>query len=273
MGGNHGMTRLPRWLQRLIWQGVDRWWVDPLVARILDPLRDELHLPRQRHYFDHWLHSPRLTVGLFPDWYAPIQPDWHPAIRLTSFPLCDEVSRIPIPPALASLLDSGQRPLVFTPGSAMKHAHEFFDAAVQACQTLKLTAILLTSHQEQLPAHLPPNIHHFDFAPLSQILPRCAGLVHHGGIGTTAAALAAGIPQVIMPLSHDQPDNAARIVRLELGARLWPREFTAGRLSKLLQQLLKDPHMATNCRTAAGRLQSIDALTQTCQLIEQAVIS
>ena len=269
MGGNHGITPLPRWMQRLCWQAVDRWWVDPLVNPILDPLRQEMHLPRQRHYFAQWLHSPRLSIGFFPEWYAPMQPDWQEGIRLMGFPLCDDVAQIPIPAALEALLESGVRPLVFTPGSAMKHAHEFFDAATKASQVRKTPAIFLTTHREQLPDQLPSGMYHFDFAPLSQILPRCCGLVHHGGIGTTAAALAAGIPQIIMPLSHDQPDNAARIVRLGLGARLWPRKFTASRLGGLLEQILHDPQITTNCRNAASRLSKVDALEQTCQLIEQ----
>jgi rhamnosyltransferase subunit B len=49
------------------------------------------------------------------------------------------------------------------------------------------------------------------------LLPQVAALVHHGGIGTTAAALAAGIPQLIAPFAFDQFDNAARTVRLGVG--------------------------------------------------------
>ena len=92
-----------------------------------------------------------------------------------------------------------------------------------------------------MPATLPPRIHYRDFAPLSRILPLCSGLAHHGGIGTTAAAIAAGVPQIVMPLSHDQPDNAARVVRLELGGRLHPKQFTANCLADSDQTLDATP--------------------------------
>src|SRR6202012_1799180 len=56
------------------------------------------------------------------------------------------------------------------------------------------------------------------YVPLRALLPRCAALVHHGGIGTTAEALRAGVPQVIVPLAFDQFDNAARVRALGAGA-------------------------------------------------------
>lgn len=268
MGGNHGITLLPRFLQRAIWHGVDTFLVDPAVSATIDDLRAELHLPRQRHCFANWIHSPNLSIALFPDWYAPPQPDWPASLRQASFPLCDSVSGQSTPPALQQLLDSGTRPIVFTPGTGNIYAHQFFAAATAACCSLNRPAILLTTHRDHLPATLPPNIHHFDFAPLSQILPRCAALVHHGGIGTTAAALAAGIPQIIMPLSHDQPDNAARIVRHHWGLRLWPRRFTAKRLATSLDQLLSAPAIATATQSTATRLAQANGLTQACDLME-----
>ncbi len=268
LNGNSGITRLPQQIQRCIWWLVDRVLVDPPVAAILDDLRRDMGLRRQRRFFGNWLHSPSLTIGLFPDWYAPPQPDWPASVKLTSFPLCDAVAGHPTPPPLLHLLDRGERPIVFTPGTGNRHAHEFFDAAVQACRVLGRTGLLLTTHREHLPDALPPGIHHFDFAPLSEILPRCSALVHHGGVGTAAAALAAGIPQIIMPLSHDQPDNAARVVRNHWGERLWPRRFTGQRLAGSLDDLLSSKAVAASCQAAAARLADEDALRRTSELIE-----
>ena len=76
MQGDSGITRLPRPLQRLAWWMVDRMFVDPPLARILDEIRREMGLPRVRHFFDQWLHSPLRTIGTFPDWFGPMQPDW-----------------------------------------------------------------------------------------------------------------------------------------------------------------------------------------------------
>ncbi len=110
------------------------------------------------------------------------------------------------------------RRLVFTPGSANLFGRSFFDAAVGACQQLGRRGILLTRFAEQLPPSLPSGVVHFDFVPLSLLLPRCAAFVNHGGIGSVSQAMAAGIPQLMMPLAHDQIDNAARIARLGVGS-------------------------------------------------------
>jgi len=270
MGGNHGITKLPRWMQQSFWWGVDQFLVDPVVQRMVEPIRSDLHLPPQHRYFAHWLHSPLLTLGLFPDWFAPVQPDWPASVHLTSFPLSDTVSDQGVPDQLQHLLQT-QRPVVFTPGTGNLHAAAFFAAGIEACRALNLPAIILTPHREQLPPALPPTVHNFPFAPLSQILPRCAALIHHGGIGTTAAALAGGIPQIIMPLSHDQPDNAARIVRNGWGARLWPRQFTARHLTPLLRDALANQEMAHRCRAAAARLAQTNGLNTACELIESAL--
>ena len=74
--------------------------------------------------------------------------------------------------------------------------------------------ILLTKYDHQLPAKLPDTVRHFGFVPLSKLLPRTAALVHHGGIGSCAQGLAAGVPHVVRPMSYDQFDNSRRLVRL-----------------------------------------------------------
>jgi UDP:flavonoid glycosyltransferase YjiC (YdhE family) len=98
---------------------------------------------------------------------------------------------------------------------------------VDACRRLGRRGLLLSRYRDQLPADLPPGVRHFDYVPLSRVLPRAAALVSHGGIGTLSQALAAGIPQLIMPLGFDQFDNAARLGRLGVAATLTPRPSVA----------------------------------------------
>jgi rhamnosyltransferase subunit B len=88
---------------------------------------------------------------------------------------------------------------------------------------------------------LPDVVCPVEYVPFGRVLPRCAAIVHHGGIGTTAQGLAAGLPQVVMPMAHDQPDNAARLVRLGVGRSLPPREFHAANLGEALDQLVENP--------------------------------
>src|SRR5262249_16894786 len=144
--------------------------------------------------------------------------------------------------------DRGPPPVVFTAGSAMRQGHAFFAAAAEACRLMGRRGLLVTRYPEQLPSPLPEGVGHCRYMPFSQLLARSAALVHHGGIGTTAQAFAAGVPQLVMPMSHDQPDNAARVVRLGVGRSLPPRRFKAPAVARLLGELLSSPEVAARCR-------------------------
>jgi UDP:flavonoid glycosyltransferase YjiC (YdhE family) len=118
---------------------------------------------------------------------------------------------------------------------------------------------------------LPEGVRSCAYIPFSQLLPRAAALVHHGGIGTTAQALAAGIPQLVMPMSHDQADNAARIERLGVGRSLVPRRFQAPAVARLLDELLNSTAVATCCREVAQKFHGVDPIADACRLIEETV--
>ena len=81
-------------------------------------------------------HSPQRVLGLFPDWYAPPQPDWPTQVRLTGFPLYDDRRDQELPKAAEDFLAGGDAPVVFTPGSAMRHGREFFAESAAACRLL-----------------------------------------------------------------------------------------------------------------------------------------
>jgi len=71
--------------------------------------------------------------------------------------------------------------------------------------------------------------------------------VHHGGIGTLSQGFSAGVPQLVLPWAHDQPDNARRLERLGCGTFLTPRRFTAERVAAALQRLLGDADVRAAC--------------------------
>src|SRR5690606_36367768 len=126
-------------------------------------------------------------------------------------------------------------------------------------------------HAAQIPTDLPACVRHFSYAPLAEVLPRSAALVYHGGIGTLAAALAAGRPHLVMSLSHDQPDNAARLKRLGVGDELRPARFTAANVAHRLDWLLTDSQVARRCQELAERCQGCDGLGLSCDAVEQSV--
>jgi UDP:flavonoid glycosyltransferase YjiC (YdhE family) len=263
------LGRLPRFLRPCFYRVADRFFVDPLLAKQLNEFRRELGLAPVRRIFDRWLHSPQLVIGLFPDWFAAPQPDWPPNVYLTGFPLYDESDSREIPPELAEFLASGPPPVVFTAGSAMAQGREFFRTCAEVCRRAGWRGILLTQFPEQLPSPLPEGVHHFRYVPFSQVLPHAAAFVHHGGIGTTAQALAAGVPQLVTPLAHDQPDNAARVRRLGVGDYLRPNHYKTQNVIDCLSRLMESPAVRASCHERMHSLLAHQMLQRTCELIEQ----
>lgn len=266
--GGVNFTRFPMWFKRKFWEGADHWFIDPHLVPSLNALRAKLGLAPISRPLDGYWNAPQLTIGLWPDWFGPKLPDHPPQLRLTGFPLYDEADHHDLDPDLDEWLNAGDPPIAFTPGSAMVHGHAFFDAAAKACERIGRRGLLLTRHIEQIPGHLPPTVRHFSYAPFSVLLPRCAALVHHGGIGTTAQALRAGVPQLIMPMSHDQPDNAARVRKLGVGDWIARRFFWPGRVAKKLDRLIRDPSVARACDSIAARFDEDRSMEQTVELIE-----
>jgi UDP:flavonoid glycosyltransferase YjiC (YdhE family) len=174
-----------------------------------------------------------------------------------------------MPGALEEFLASGSPPIVFTPGSANVHARPFFQAAAEACARLGRRGVLLTRFPEQIPSVLPEGVRHFAYAPFSRLLPRAAALVHHGGIGTAAQGMAAAVPQLVMPLSHDQHDNAARMVRLGVARTLPPTRFRTPAVAAALGHLLDSSAVAASCRSVAERFpDDVHSMERACEAIE-----
>lgn len=258
----------PVWLKRSAMWAVDRWLVDPHIAPALNRLRHDVGLGPVSRVFKEWLHSPQRVIGLFPDWFAAAQPDWPRQLRLTGFPLYDEGDAHRVSADLVEFLDAGPPPILFTPGSANRAAAPFFRAALDATTRLGRRALFLTGYPDQLPPGRAPHVHHEKYAPFSQVLPRCAAIVHHAGIGTAAQALAAGIPQLTMPLGFDQPDNTTRLWRLGVARWVVPRRFTGDRVARELALLLEDPRTSERCQHWAREIKRSDPLTETCTMLE-----
>lgn len=247
----------------------DRLIVDRLLSKAINGLRRELGTQEPvKRFANGWWFSPALVLCLWPEWFGPRQPDWPVRCHTLGFPLWDESDQEELPPDVAAFLDGGEPPLVFTPGSANAFAAEFFEAAVGACRILRRRAILLTKFPHQVPLNLPPDVTHFDFVPLSRLLPRSAAFVHHGGIGSASQGLAAGVPQLVRPMAFDQPDNAERLVRLGVAEVLRPRRFRAAAAAAALERLITDPDILRQCGTLARQCDDMAALSRAADLLE-----
>jgi rhamnosyltransferase subunit B len=259
----------PHWLIRGYYRFLDMVFMDRLLAPETNRVRADVGLPPIKSLFGDWMHSPQKVLCLFPDWFAPPQPDWPPNTELVGFIRYDGAEKSTMPPELEEFLQAGEPPIIFTPGTAMQHGRSFFTASVQAAQLLGKRALLLSRHRDHIPTDLPDTIRYFEYVPFSQVLPRAAALVYHGGIGTLAQAMAAGIPHLVMPLSHDQPDNARLIERLGVGTSLLPKNYTATAVVEKLDYLLKETAVQATCRELASRIDFEQSLRKACEVIEQ----
>jgi len=176
-----------------------------------------------------------------------------------------------LPEDLRKFCGEGSPPIVFTLGTGMTHASGFFRAAVAACEALGARGLLLTKYTDVVPARLPPQVRHCAFAPFRQLLPLCGAVVHHGGVGTTAAALEAGCPQLVLPLAWDQPDNAARIAELGVGLALGSRRRSSRHMSQALARLMV-PEIGNRCRAVASRAGGEDGLKIAADWVEELAV-
>ncbi len=266
----HGIpfgNRAPRFLKRIQWKIAGK-VVDHYGLPGLNRFRSAHGLPPAKNLLGDWWNSPQRVIALFPEWFAPAQPDWAAQTRQTGFPLFDEKDIRPISPELAAFLDAGSPPIVFTPGSAMSQGHQLFAEAAKALRRIGRRGLFLTPFTECLPPDLSPDILAVPYAPFSQILPRCAAIIYHGGIGTCAQALHAGIPQLIQPMAHDQLDTLSRIRDLGVGDGIMPRKFKEKPLAAALEGVLSNPGYRERAREVAKRFDSGAWLEETCQLIE-----
>jgi rhamnosyltransferase subunit B len=237
-----------------------------LVGRRLEELRRSLGLKPIRRFF-HWWLSPSLVVGMFPEWFASPQPDWPSQMKLAGFPVNDGKPTADLPLEIRQFCEAGKPPVAFTFGTGMMHAAELFREGMEACQSLEVRGILLTKFRSQLPAQLPASVIYCGFAPFQKLFPRCAAVVHHGGIGTTAKALAAGVPQLILPFAFDQMDNANRVRKLGCGDWLKPKQRNAIQLARGIATVITSK-VATQARAIAGRFNGNDGLKTAADFLE-----
>jgi len=259
----------PLWFKRAIFRLADWGLIDRVVKRPVNEFRRALALPPVHRLFHRWIHSPQLVIGMFPEWFAAPQADWPANTHLVGFPLWDRGGgHTPVPADAEAFLTAGEPPVIFTPGSAGAHMHRYFAESVAAVRALGVRAMLVTNHPEQLPRELPPGVQAFGYLPFSEVLPRAAALVYHGGIGTLAQTIKAGIPHLVVPHGHDQFDNGWRIEQLGLGRSLWASRYQGRRVVEALGTFLRDPTMQTRCREFSVRVDSPAALTRACELLE-----
>ena len=238
-------------------------WLRPVAK-----LRQELGLGPGRNPLFEGQHSPRLVLALFAQCLARPQRDWPPHTIVTGFPFFDRHhEHQSLPEELQQFLADGPAPVVFSLGtSAVAAAGDFYTESLTAVRRLGRRAVFLTGHH---PHGLPEDAMAIEYAPHSELFPRAAAVVHHGGIGTTAQAMRSGRPMLVVPFSHDQFDNGARVKRLGVAEVLYRSRYRAKTAEAALRLLLENPHYEQAGAAVAAQLNSEDGVTTAANAIER----
>ncbi|MCO6509516.1 MAG: glycosyltransferase family 1 protein [Aridibacter famidurans] len=246
---------LGRPLHRIVFsliRGVIGKWLEPYREFRSGIGLDPDHDPIIRDRYSETLH-----LALFSKVLGAPQPDWHPSAVQTGFCFYDGRDDLgKMPDGLSEFLEAGEPPIVFTLGSAaVMDPGEFFDESLASAKILEKRAVALYGIFNDPPRGIDEYRAAFDYAPYGEIFPRAACVVHQGGVGTTAQALRTGVPQLIMPYSHDQPDNAARCERLGVARSVSRERYERKLAASEIGKILNDP----SYKTSAGRARDIVA--------------
>jgi len=262
IGATRGLLSIVRQVQSA--------WLRP-VGRF----RHELGLPARATDIDMQV-SPYLHLALFSRALAQPQPDWPPQTRQCGFCFYDRLEDgQKLSPQIDSFLDAGPPPVTFTLGSsAVMSPGKFYQESIEAARKLNSRALLLVGADPGgiLSQTLPKGIMAAPYAPYSEVFARSAVIVHQGGVGTTAQALRAGRPQLVVPFAYDQPDNGARVARRGAGSVISRRRYTAVRAAVEIHALL----IADTVTERAGYLGDIvrweNGVSEACHEIEKQLL-
>jgi UDP:flavonoid glycosyltransferase YjiC (YdhE family) len=210
---------------------------------------------------------------MFSPVFGPPQPDWPTQTKTTGFCFYDGHHEHSMPETLIEFLNNGPAPIIFTLGStAVWVARDFYPESIKAAQQLGQRAILLIGDERNRPAELPDGIIAADYAPYQSLLPRASAVVHSGGVGSTAQALLAGAPTLIVPFAFDQFDNADHALRLGTSRTLYRNQYKAERVMRELEQLIERPEFSQRARAISERLKQENGPSTAADLIEHQLV-
>ena len=254
---------LNAWINRMA-RFSTRGWSSPVRQ-----LRKELGLPAGGDPIFDGQHSPARVLALFSGILAKPPSDWPPQTVVTGFPFWEEKSGSQEDALrLEEFLAAGPAPVVFTLGSsAVMDPGRFYGESVAAARKLKRRAILVGGVAPPGALRSGDDVLTLAYAPHSELFSKACACVHPGGIGTTARALQAGCPMLVVPFAHDQPDNAARLVRLGVARTLSRGAYRADRAAEALGALLGEARYRSKSEQVAREMRAEDGVGAACSVL------
>jgi UDP:flavonoid glycosyltransferase YjiC (YdhE family) len=220
----------------------------PLPAARVDRARDAM----QPLWEAHGLTAPPFA-GTYEHLYVDMYPETLKAYGNDHIP--DIVKRRPHDPAPAA--EKVGVPLVYvTFGTVFNRDLSLIATVVEGVRALPLKVVVTLGPGNE-PAAIgeqPPNVHVAQYIPQAEVLPRCAAVASHAGSGTFLAALAQGLPQLVLPQAADQFLNASAGARAGVALEIPPGEITAKRVREELERVLHDPAIAAAAQAMSAEI-------------------
>ncbi len=203
---------------------------------------------------------------------VPRPSDWPTKHRVTGFLFDDDPAWEP-PADMAAFLAAGDKPVYIGFGSMSdKDAERTTRTVIEGVQASGRRAVLLTGWAGIGAAGVPESIHLLKYAPHSWLFPRMAGVVHHGGAGTTAAGFRAGVPGFIAYVGADQPFWGGRAYALGVGPKPMPRaKLTRATLAAAITQMTSDRAMQERAAALGKQISAEDGPGQAVATIREFV--
>jgi sterol 3beta-glucosyltransferase len=270
-------------------QGVPELPLGPLYNRLSHRFFDLLYWHGGRLGY-HWVRRkhpglPRLTAWPFnpcnervtpilfgfSSHVIPRPPDWGDDVHITGYWFLDAAPGWQPPAELLEFLESGPPPVFVGFGSVIsRDAKELAEMALAALARTGQRGVVLSGWGGLAVSELPPEVFRIESAPFDWLFPRMKVLVHHGGVGTTAAALRAGIPSAIVPFTADQPYWGRRVQGLGVGpAPITPKKLTAERLAEAIHLAASDRGMRSRAAELGEEIRSENGVQRAVEVIEQ----
>ncbi|HEV2581001.1 MAG TPA: glycosyltransferase [Ktedonobacteraceae bacterium] len=269
-------VQLPAPLQRL--SNRFSWFLGGMVLRqIVDKpinrVRRAFHVPPRSDLMWTGNLSPRFTAMAVSSALVPRPHDWPEYVRMTGFCFWDGAEDWQFSETLKTFL-RGDRPVVaVTAGTVAPGERALFASYYQTSRESILAcgarALLINAPENSDSPEQRENVLQIPFAPFSAIFPMCAAVIHHGGIGTIAQCLRAGVPSLVVPGGIDQPFNAAQVVQRKAGLWIPRKRYTARRAEQALRALLFTPTYKDHTRKIQAQLMQEEGVAILCAEVER----
>jgi len=260
LGGLHNLVSGMAMLE-VIWL-----WYQPF----LNEFRQKLGLhPLNAVTFQHEIKSTPMISAYSPK-IIPHPDDWPNRVHITGYLFLDTRSVWQPSSELKAFLAEGDPPVYIGFGSiAGLNPEKLTQLILDALARSGQRGLLLTGWGGIIADNLPESVFMIDEAPHSWLFPRMAAVVHHGGAGTTAEGLRAGVPSVIIPFILDQPFWGARIKALNLGPDPIPQKrLNADRLANSIKIAVSDSKMNERAKSYGESIRSENGSRNALEVVQ-----